>query len=62
MTKSFLKTKNLKRSVLKEIKGSGKVIVPNCFTLCGEAGGVVSGHPGFGDICTPDKSLCCYCR
>ncbi|UHO36852.1 hypothetical protein H5J24_13670 [Chryseobacterium capnotolerans] len=62
MNKNIFRAQKLNRVTLKEIKGGGKVIVPNCYTLCGEAGGVVSNHPGIGDMCTPDRSLCCYCR
>ncbi|MDR6920378.1 MULTISPECIES: hypothetical protein [Chryseobacterium] len=62
MNKNIFKAQKLGRPALKEISGGGKVIVVNCYTLCGEAGGVVSNHPGRGDMCTPDRSLCCYCR
>lgn len=61
MKKDFLKTKNLKRSALKEIRGAGKVPVANCFTLCGPGGGVISNRPGIGDACNPDRSVCCIC-
>ena len=60
--KNILKAKKLNRSVLKDINGGVREPVVNCYTLCGEAGGVVSSHPGRGDMCTPDRSLCCYCR
>ncbi|CAH0162232.1 hypothetical protein [Chryseobacterium sp. Bi04] len=59
--KSFLKSKNLNRSELKQISGGIKIPL-TCYTLCGEAGGVESGHPGVGDVCTSDGSFCCYCR
>ncbi|MDR2238307.1 MAG: hypothetical protein LBE92_19455 [Chryseobacterium sp.] len=62
MNKNNLKAGKLSRAALKKISGGERVIIVNCYTLCGEAGGVVSGHPGRGDMCTPDRSLCCYCR
>ncbi|WP_131368689.1 hypothetical protein [Chryseobacterium luteum] len=61
MTTKFLKTKNLNRSALKKINGAGKVLVVNCFTLCGPGGGVISNRPGMGDACNPDRSICCVC-
>ncbi|MDQ0780939.1 hypothetical protein [Chryseobacterium sp. W4I1] len=61
MTKDLLTTKNLNRSALKQISGSGKIPPVNCFTLCGPGGGVISNRPGIGDACNPDRTICCIC-
>ncbi|WP_223607498.1 hypothetical protein [Chryseobacterium sp. OSA05B] len=61
MKTSFLKTKNLKRSALKEINGGVRPPIVNCFTLCGPGGGVISNTPGVGDACSPDRKVCCIC-
>ena len=61
MNKNLLKTKNLNRSALKEINGGARFPPVNCFTLCGGAGGVISGTPGVGDACNKDRTICCIC-
>lgn len=60
MIKNVQKIKSLSRANLKEING-GIGPVANCNFLCGGAGGVVSNNPGMGDVCTPDRKLCCFC-
>ncbi|WP_131329595.1 hypothetical protein [Chryseobacterium piperi] len=60
MITSLKKIKNLNRADLKEING-GAIPPVNCNFLCGGAGGVVSNTPGVGDVCTPDRKLCCIC-
>ena len=62
MKTNFLKTKNLNRSELKKINGGRRPPVANCFTLCGPAGGVISNTPGVGDVCSPDRKICCICN
>jgi hypothetical protein len=59
MLKNVLKIKSLTRADLKEINGGARPPV-NCTFLCG-GGGVPSNTPGVGDVCTPDRSLCCIC-
>ena len=54
--------KKLSRVALKTIKGSERVLPVNCYTLCGEAGGVISTRPGVGDMCNSERTICCYCR
>ncbi|MBB6329501.1 hypothetical protein HNP24_000451 [Chryseobacterium sediminis] len=61
MINNFSKTKKLNRSALKEINGGGKTLPVNCNTLCGPAGGVISNTPGVGDVCSPDRKICCIC-
>ncbi|MDQ0594675.1 hypothetical protein QFZ37_003044 [Chryseobacterium ginsenosidimutans] len=61
MIDKIQKIKSLSRTDIKRISG-GIVPPASCNLLCGGAGGVVSNTPGKGDICTPDRSLCCICR
>ncbi|ASK32603.1 hypothetical protein CEY12_22060 [Chryseobacterium sp. T16E-39] len=60
MFKNVQKIKSLGRADLKKIDGGIRPIV-NCNVLCGGGGGVVSNTPGVGDVCTPDRRLCCIC-
>ncbi|PWN62560.1 hypothetical protein [Chryseobacterium viscerum] len=61
MINKFSKTKNLNRSALKKINGGGNILPVNCNRLCGGAGGVISNTPGVGDVCSPDRKICCIC-
>ncbi|MBK1895874.1 hypothetical protein [Chryseobacterium paridis] len=60
MIKNLQKMRSLSRTDLKQVNGGARPIV-NCNFLCGGAGGVVSNTPGVGDVCTPDRRLCCIC-
>ncbi|WP_223600290.1 hypothetical protein [Chryseobacterium sp. GVT01B] len=60
MKTNFSKTKKLTRSELKEVSG-GIAFIPPCSILCGPAGGVISNTPGVGDVCSPDRKVCCIC-
>lgn len=62
MITNVQKIKSLSRADLRQINGGVRPPVPNCDFLCGGGGGVVSNTPGVGDVCTPDRRLCCICR
>ncbi|MEJ5051662.1 hypothetical protein WH221_17670 [Chryseobacterium culicis] len=61
MINNFSKTKSLNRLALKKINAGGNTLPVNCNRLCGNAGGVISNTPGVGDVCSPDRKICCIC-